>query len=361
MPISPAAQGTRIQSLDGLRAISILAVIAGHATGTRAFPDWLNQLIQNDVVDIANLGVRVFFVISGFLITGLLKGERNRTGSIDLAKFFFRRTFRIFPAYAVFLIGLWFLTVAGVTELTNRDFLHALTYTTNYHIGRSWEVGHLWSLAVEEQFYLLWPLAFRAFGENHGRRALWAVVVVIPLWRVAQSMYFPEYRALIGNSFETTADALAVGCLLSLYQAELPKYGRFARRASSWWSVAALLLIGLVFSARYRPALLLGIPMVNFAIAGAVARVTWSPDTIAGRFLNKPVMMRIGVLSYSLYLWQQVFLNRHSNGWWASFPVHFILSITLAWLSHKLVERPFLVWRETLEKRVFNHAADGVR
>jgi peptidoglycan/LPS O-acetylase OafA/YrhL len=351
--IEATAKTARIPSLDGLRALSIAAVVLGHGSGTHGFPEWLTELLRNGYIDIANLGVRIFFVISGFLITGLLRDELVRSDAINLRRFFFRRTFRIVPAYVAFLTIVWLLSGVGVTDVTGRDLLHAATYTTNYFVERSWDVGHLWSLAVEEQFYLLWPLTFGVLGIVSGRRVLLGVALVIPVWRVAQSMLLPELRPLIGSSFETTADALAIGCLLSLFKDELLARDRVRQLLRSTWLVPILLLVGIAASARHRPALLVGIPILNVAVAALVARAVFLSDGTLGRLLNQRGLAFLGTLSYSLYLWQQVFMNRNSSQWWTAFPQNLLLAFVAALLSYRLVEKPCLQWREQIEKRLF--------
>ena len=110
-------RATRIPSLDGLRAISIVAVVLGHMAGTRGFPAALTAIIRNPIVDFANLGVRVFFVISGFLITGILIDESARTGGISLKRFYYRRTLRIFPAYIALLLVMTALDAMRVVSI----------------------------------------------------------------------------------------------------------------------------------------------------------------------------------------------------------------------------------------------------
>lgn len=158
--------GARIPSLDGIRAISILMVCYGHLSGTRNFPVSITAY-GRWCGDVAHLGVLVFFVISGFLITTLLMSERETTGAISLKRFYLRRIVRIFPAFYAFILVMAIATLSGAVHLTGRDFAYVLTYTVNVEPNRALQIGHLWSLSIEEQFYLLWPLtllALRIFG-----------------------------------------------------------------------------------------------------------------------------------------------------------------------------------------------------
>jgi peptidoglycan/LPS O-acetylase OafA/YrhL len=339
---APATRPHNIPSLDGLRAISIAAVLLGHLAGTRGAPHALTAVIRNPYVDFAHLGVRVFFVISGFLITGLLRQEHRRTGTISLSRFYLRRTLRIFPAYYVLLSVLGVLTLAGVIVVPSSDFLHALTYTVNYAPNRVWWIGHLWSLAVEEQFYLLWPTAVVLVGITRSWRVALVVMCVAPLLRVAEAALWPAWQPMVGTTFETTADALAVGCLLALARDDLMKRSSYARAVSSRWIAPALLLLGLAISLRYRPGLLFGDTIVNVAIALIIDRCVRRPEGLAGRVLNTRPLIFVGALSYSLYLWQQLFLNRASNAAANAFPVNILLAVGCALGSYYLVEQPVL-------------------
>lgn len=120
-----------------------------------------------------------------------------------------------------------------------------------------------------------------------------------------------------------------------------------------WWLIPLLLVVGLAASLRYRPALLVGMPLVNLAIAVLIARAVFMPHGLLGRALNHRALVALGTISYSLYLWQQVFMNRQGTGWWTAFPVNLGLSLAMALLSYNLVEQPCLRLREAVEGRVF--------
>jgi peptidoglycan/LPS O-acetylase OafA/YrhL len=189
-----------------------------------------------------------------------------------------------------------------------------------------------------------------------GRRIAIATICLVPALRVALWMLAPDYRPLIMNSFETSADALAVGCLLALERERLYTIPWLRRVINSRWILPALFLGGVVMSARLRPALLIGIPLQNVAIGLAVERCTRRPEGIFGRFLQWPVLVFIATASYSLYLWQQIFLNRYSAAPWAAFPLNLVLVAFFGLASHFLIERPVLRWRPALERRLFGTA-----
>src|SRR5215831_4009764 len=191
----------RIPGLDGLRAASILLVLLGHLAGTRHF---LRLSSFELLGDLGNLGVCVFFVISGFLITTLLLNEEALQQRIDLVSFYWRRACRILPAAGIYLVVVALLAaVTTSVRVSKFEWLHALTFTMNYQQNRDWLVGHLWSLSVEEQFYLVWPLAVVMLGR---RGSLWlagAAVGFAPIWRVCVWVLWPSARDGIGETFPT--------------------------------------------------------------------------------------------------------------------------------------------------------------
>jgi peptidoglycan/LPS O-acetylase OafA/YrhL len=345
-------QHSRIPSLDGLRAISIGLVLVGHLAGTQNFP--ISESVGG-IFALGELGVRVFFVISGFLITGLLLRELSGKQHINLPKFYFRRTFRIFPAYYFFILALVFLEAARLIALHPGDIWHALTYTSNYHADRSWNVGHTWSLGVEEQFYLLWPAVLLIAGARRGLWAAASLLVLCPLIRLSLWHFFPETQSGIGHRFETIADALAVGCVLAGARDWL--HGRIAYR-KILASKLFLLVPVAVFCANLlhdRPRLhfLFGYTVMNVGVALCIDWCVTNYSGSIGRFLNLRPLVFLGVMSYSIYLWQQLFLNRYSDSVFCQFPYNLILVAIASVASYYLIERPFLRLRPALEAKIF--------
>jgi peptidoglycan/LPS O-acetylase OafA/YrhL len=354
-PVPPAPpHGTaRIQSLDGLRAVSIVLVLYGHVRATVGFPATLR--VVEKLGDVAELGVRVFFVISGYLITSLLVAERNRTGTVRLGTFYARRAFRIFPAYYAFLGAMGVLRLAGLVELPGTDLLLAAAYLINFYAKRVWIVGHAWSLAVEEQFYLIWPALFRRAGPETGLRIALGVVAAGPFVRAAFALVPSTHgRYLIAEAFPTVADALATGCALCLLGPRLEtneRYIRWLRSPLVPWAALASAVASIYFTARMPWAGWLVFQTLScVTIAVVVDRYTRYPDGLVGRFLNWKPVAYIGTLSYSLYLWQQVFLvyppRVNLVPPWSRFPENLFFACAAALASHYLVERPFFRLRD---------------
>lgn len=188
----------RIRALDGLRCLAVLLVIAGH--GADAYlPAHANALWLAPLVN-ASLGVRLFFVLSGFLITSLLLREQQQRGSIDWRAFVLRRSLRIWPALWAYLLVMLLLSRLGVLAISPGQLVAAVTFTWNYaalwvHDGTNqgaWFLGHLWTLALEQQFYLAWPLAIALLGWRRAGRVAVLVPVLLPVLRLVWWLLVPS-------------------------------------------------------------------------------------------------------------------------------------------------------------------------
>jgi peptidoglycan/LPS O-acetylase OafA/YrhL len=337
----------KIEALDGLRAISILLVLFGHLNGTRGFArfSW-------PAGDVAHLGVVVFFVISGHLITHLLIEEEARHGSVSLKLFYARRSIRIFPAAFAYLGAMGLLSAFDAVRLTGADVLHSLTYTVNYFPGRSWEIGHLWSLSVEEQFYLLWPFAFSRATRN-GRIAIaLAVIVAGPFARGLAALFLRGSPYHDMEMFPMVADSLAAGCLLACSRKWLERQGWYLALFRPW--VSLLLVMTVLITNRYLGLSswisVPGIGLINLLVAVLVHRSVHMGRAGFGRVLNWRPLAFCGLLSYSLYLWQQPFLNRHSQSPMTAFPVNLAMAVCCALLSYTLLEKPLMGLRRRLRR-----------
>jgi peptidoglycan/LPS O-acetylase OafA/YrhL len=338
----------RIQSLDGLRALSIALVLLWHLAGNQGIPFTRADL----ALDFGALGVRCFFVISGYLITTLLVREHARTGRISLRDFFLRRTFRIFPAFYVYVlvvaVGAWL----GALVLARHDVTFALTYTMNYHHPRGWPLGHIWSLSVEEQFYLLWPALMALAGPRWIRVIALAMIVLAPAFRVAAWFWAPYRDDVIVEAYPCVMDAIAAGSALALFRAELaasPRYQWFLRSPLFVIVPAVMFYCNLPNRVAFEYTVAITLQNLGFAlIIDRYASASGGPIFAA---LNWRPLAWIGTLSYSLYLWQQPFLDRESTRWFTAFPVNLVLVFACALASYRLVEKPFFALRDRLLRR----------
>jgi peptidoglycan/LPS O-acetylase OafA/YrhL len=313
----------RIPSLDGLRAISISLVLAGHLTKAGPVPKFM--------ANYAGTGVRIFFVISGYLITTILLNEHSQTSTINLRQFYIRRAYRILPAAAVFML---YAFVVYWHDLRWYDIGAMLLYLANFDGARPWMVAHLWSLSVEEQFYFLWPSVLRKW---YWRRLaiLFGIVALAPVYSaVCYRFKFPSGGF---GTFPAVADNLAIGCLLAIFGARIPKI----RLWLAFPMLAAVILIPsypAITPTRTLFELFVLWPILNCAIAGLLLHVIQSPY----RILNLAPVVWLGRISYSLYLWQEPFFFNPSRQ--PSYKL--LLGIGLACLSYYLVEQPMLRLRD---------------
>ncbi|MCC6538386.1 MAG: acyltransferase [Bryobacterales bacterium] len=340
------AEAKHLPSLDGLRAISIMLVLLGHLSGTQGF-----GRVDLGVGDYAHLGVVVFFIISGFLITRLLLNEQERKGRVSLTSFYLRRAIRLFPALYLFVGCVWVLSRLGWVEVPGRQLWYAATYTVNYLPDRAWPIGHLWSLSVEEQFYLVWPLAFILAGR---RGTVWVAVAGMamgPVARLAARFLLAgtPYREL--EMFPMEADSIATGCLLACLQARLEGLGWYRRLFRPAWSLGLLAMVAVLNRyLGYTVVSVFGRTLLHLGLAVLIHRSVFHKDDRWGRVLNWGPLAWVGVLSYSLYLWQQLFLNRTSTAWANAFPQNLVLAVAVAVASYGLVEKPLLRWRSRLRR-----------
>lgn len=350
----------KIPSLDGMRAVSIALVLFAHAASTRGFPEFFDR---EGFTSLGNVGVRFFFVISGFLITTLLLRDIDRHGHVRLPLFYKRRALRILPAALAYIGLIWVAYMAGLIDLRYQHLsdsqapsavpglLHALSFTYNYKLDYNWYFNHLWSLSVEEQFYLLWPIALAWLGVTRGARIAFAALLMVPFIRLGMHLSGEWPELALSRNFQAVCDAIATGCLGSLFFNAMA-----GRRAFGWltgWP--AIPIAGVCIAIGYGSALysrplayVAGQSLANLGILLLLLHVITRPRDLAGRILNAAPMVAIGVLSYSLYLWQEPFLYFRGTSWVTAFPQNIVLAFIAAYCCHRLVEKPFLAIKERL-------------
>lgn len=343
--------GGYLPALDGLRAVAVLAVMAFHAGMPFARGGFL--------------GVDVFFVLSGFLITTLLLTEHDRLGRIRLRNFYARRGLRLFPALAVLLAAaaVYAATVAPpiYRASTFARIPYVLFYVANWAQVLDWRVaaypkgilGHTWSLAVEEQFYMLWPailLLILAVFKRRDRIAggLLLASLAVALYRALLWHHgLPSLRLLYGS--DTRCDGLLLGCALSFLltgREPVPgvRHARLLRRASVI-AVLVLAVLGTSFAATNPMFFEGGITIAVVATGLLMWSLVVAPVNLFRVLLESPLMVYIGRRSYGLYLWHfPIYLALPLPGWPRILAVLIRIALTfaVAAASYRWVETPFL-------------------
>lgn len=367
-----AASMSRIPSLDGLRALSIFLVMGLH-TIQRFNLSHHVPLLWYAIFD-GDTGVFIFFVISGYLITSLLLHEQQKRGSISMSSFYFRRAMRILPPIYLYVAVLLLLAWAGRLVVTKIDVFSALFFFHNYLTSSpTWSLEHFWTLSVEEQFYFIWPCILYYCLRHHpgiaGRmtaaKVAIAVIVISPVVRVV-SFRLPIAYLHHSGMFHMRADSLMFGCVVALMQGT-PLFERIYSIATKiWWIPPVVIFLSDCLGARFQNywELPLGITVTGIAIAFFLLWCVRNPHTAVGRVLNARPVMHIGVLSYSIYVWQTLFLH-HNNAtvfgpslrFISTFPGNWLAILVVAEISYYLVEQPSLRLRGRLMRYVSaNHS-----
>lgn len=324
-------------ALDGFRAVAILAVAAGHCQ----VPYFRGGFI----------GVDIFFVLSGYLITGLLVSETERTERIAFGRFYLNRALRLMPPLLLMLlayvsVGHFMFPDADI----GRTALAALFYVSDMRPLLQLTpdpIGHTWSLGVEEKFYLIWPLAFLFIMRLRRAQAVWVVAglfAACAIWRVAMaSIAAPGFRVAYG--FDTNAAGLMLGALLTIMPWRPSRTVTFAAAIFAMFGLAVA-----VSAFRFQddgPGTVMAFIMTT-AVIGATEF-----DNAITRALSWKPLVTIGTLSYSIYLWHYPmarFLRQHLSPE-LTFPVVMFASVLIAAASWHFMERPLKSFRHRIAGR----------
>jgi peptidoglycan/LPS O-acetylase OafA/YrhL len=341
-----------LPTLDGWRAIAILWVILSHQQLYR-WGAFSNAYIR----DTGDHGVLLFFALSGLLICGRLLREEQKFGSISLRSFYTRRVFRIQPAALAFLAVVLVASLVGAVPMFGQGMLGAALMVRNLWPGAkvpgSWLTAHFWSLSVEEHFYLLLP-GFLVLFRRRRLAILATLVVLLEFWRVAV-LHHPEHQwfsNLLYQRTDITVGAILLGsaCAVAL---ERERLFRMAQRFLQPW--LAMLYAALVLTEQQ-----FHFSRVDHAVLITVAPIVMiatmlHPESWLGRFLEWTPMRFLGRISYSLYLWQELFFNPFARPAQGTLQSHvvlcWLLTFACAIASYYGVERPMIKVGHRMAKR----------
>jgi peptidoglycan/LPS O-acetylase OafA/YrhL len=332
--LSPRSTGY-LPTLDGWRAVAILGVLADHAF-------WGNPRLGRfghiAIGLMGEKGVTLFFGISGFLITWRLLEERERLGAISLRSFYVRRACRILPASTIYLVVIGLLTLGGFLTVNPHSWISALLFYRDYSNTADWFTGHFWSLSIEEHFYFFWPALLVLMSLRRAVRTACFLTLAVAAWRWLEWSHgwIGQYLPAGGFWFrtDTQLDAFLCACLVAIL------CFTESIKVSSWtWAVVLLIYFALALQRRHSSVATtfeLGLSLcVPLLLAGTVL----SPQWRISRILERPLLRWFGRISYSLYLWQQLFLGQGRTG---MLPVRIAAAVMCAGASFYLIERPMI-------------------
>lgn len=338
----------QVPALDGLRGIAIMLVLAHH------------QLIP---VSFAGgfLGVDLFFVLSGYLITGLLLSEFHATSAISFRNFYMRRVLRLAPALVVYLIAclvvtyhLQFAQLAREAKL----IVIALCYSTNWRMALGWDrsldpTAIIWSLSIEEQFYLLWPLLFSACLALRLRKSVIVAGLMLAILAIMAHRHWlfqggvELHRLYYGT--DTRADALLTGCLFALFPSRQNAWHQRPMinvSVNAAMMLSAISLFYLLLTTTFTDRFLYNGGYTAVAVVSGV--LIWgaanAPSHVLTRALETHALRWLGKVSYGLYLWHWLLLKSTTFYWlvgkWDSW-ARFVVALGVAAFSFYVIERPF--------------------
>ena len=344
---------TYLPTLDGWRPIAIIAVIfhhdAVHAAG--AFTTLC-------LFRYGGVGVDIFFAISGILIASRLLREEQSHGRIDLVNFYLRRSLRILPPALLYLLTIAVLARSSIITVHESDWWGAMLFCRNYPnlLGTTnglagWYTWHFWSLSLEEQFYLLLPVILVVTAPRRRAWVLGALAGLVALHR-ALALGSHSWQQI---QFHAGAriDALFVPALFAVFASNPRLRSRLRQWLRFWpWLAATVCLVLPLGQGTGCRELWLAwsLPCV---VLGSVL----NPDNAVGAFLEWRPLRFIGRISYSLYLWQQLFFKEHFAHdhnpipTWQNWPARLVLTCACALISYLLVEQPLARGREKWMRR----------
>jgi peptidoglycan/LPS O-acetylase OafA/YrhL len=347
-----------VPELDGLRCVAVLGVVLFH--------------LRVPGFSIGGLGVWLFFVLSGYLITRILLSERSQSEGMGsfLWRFYARRTLRIFPLYYAYLVVIY--AIQTVSVIAPKDYIYFFTYTQNFLLGATHFnypglLWHTWSLAIEEQFYLVWPILVYCLSRGSLTAVCSLAVLGAPIYRnwvyLATDNPHLTYTIPLGS-----ADALALGCLCALHWNYMASVSRGAVAVAAGASAVLLVTLVAVIDPEafwdVRDWVAHPAQMLVFSAAAimSAALLIVSLRFKLGGVLRSSVIVHIGKISYGIYMWhvlamviavrllEQVSPAASTNAWLRT-AASLVVTYLIAFVSYQYFERPFLRMKDGLYVR----------
>jgi peptidoglycan/LPS O-acetylase OafA/YrhL len=331
---SNAQPDRRIPTLDGWRGIAILMVMVAHF-----LPGYLGHPRWEQWVNLGQHGVQIFFVLSGYLITTNLLREPK----IHLGRFYVRRFFRLMPAAWTYLLFLGALALFTHLKAIGNDVWSCLFFFRNYipETTANTCTEHFWSLSLEEQFYLAWPPILALLGRRRAALVAGALTIGLSIYKLFA--WSRPHSFFVFQHTEFRADGLLVGCLLALILEKDSIRNWLTRYARPAFWICLLPLVWTFY--RYQMDGFMTLHE-SLLLAVVIACTSLRPQMLPSRLLETPFLKSTGVMSYSLYLWQGLFLR---STWGVFGPLALAAAFLLSW---RFIEQPGIQFgRRLLAKR----------
>ena len=354
-----------IKQLDSIRAIAVILVIISH---------WIHNVEMIDRPKLGEVGVNIFFVLSGFLITKILLDSTIKSEQLNIPKslliknFYIRRSLRIFPIYYLTILLLFIFSKTSGTNIKS-SFIYFATYTSNFYFFKiqSWDgiVSHLWSLAVEEQFYLIWPCIILFVNKKY---ILPVIICFILIGVTCQYLTSHIYlnRVLTFNCF----DAFGFGALLSWQITFAPEKIKKFFQVISFFTVISIFfyVVGIVQKEWLLVPLRTCISIITLWIITYIILYRDSNKLYFKFIFNNIILIFLGRISYGLYLYHLIIpdtlnakiINKYINPLLPNvlnkkylteimFIENLLMLLIIAWFSYILIEKPFLNLKKNFE------------
>lgn len=355
--IQAAAPGTSmlqgyLPSLDGWRAIAISIVLLFHSADALILAVGAKANLIGDYRLLGVFGVDIFFAISGLLITSRLLAEEATTGSLCLKSFYIRRAFRILPPSLTYLAVIVLLGAVGAIGFNLRDWTAALLFYVNFLTHPLWYVGHFWSLAVEEHYYAVWPAVLLFVKGKPRLKVALVMTLVIAAWR---AFNVSAIGVAIGSSFyghenrtDFQVDSIVWGATAALFYQQYSEHRLMKKLMNPYTAVVlfAIVLVSLIAHIGWKTEQTM-LMLRSIFIPLILLSTIRNSNPFITSFLERPWLRWIGKLSYSLYLWQQLFLvwgvqNLGHIPLVQRFPFNLCCAFACATLSYYFIEKPLI-------------------
>ncbi len=337
---------TYIKGFDSLRAYSIILVMSSHLGLKAILPKY--DFIQDRFWGLISggMGVNIFFTLSGFLITTILYMELIKTNRISIKNFYARRFLRLLPPLVVFYSAVAIFMHEGLIGSSLIGLGYSIFYVYNfvpnwYYTG---ELGHTWSLALEEQFYIIWPFVILFVRSQRTLIALISsliLICIVVVWILPEVTVFANYN--LGRWFIPAVGPVLVGSLFAIINIRLKD--KWTQLFKGNKKVLVLILLLLTYRL-YSPVVLFPAGIVITA-SGVALLLIWVSYNQSSRFvliLDNRLLAYIGKISYGLYVYQGLFLRTGPGGdfWIQQFPINLLFTFVTAVVSYHLLEKPIL-------------------